>query len=111
VFRFLLSPLAIEVVQFDQHAQAVIFLSAGRRKVMAQFPPDVQALIKEHMASGRYPSEDELFRDALKALTEETEDLDAVREAVGDLQSGDLGVPLDEAFETIRQKHHVPQGA
>jgi Arc/MetJ-type ribon-helix-helix transcriptional regulator len=33
-----------------------------------QFPPDVEELIKQHLASGAYASEDELLRDAIRAL-------------------------------------------
>ena len=33
-----------------------------------QFPPDVEELIKRHMESGAYSSEDEILRDAIAAL-------------------------------------------
>jgi len=48
------------------------------------FPPDVNELVCAHMSSGKYASEDELLRAALQALTEEEEDLAAVRESIGD---------------------------
>ena len=50
------------------------------------------------MSSGKYASEDELLRAALQALTEEEEDLAAVRESIGDWLAGDPGVPLESAF-------------
>jgi putative addiction module CopG family antidote len=46
------------------------------------FPPDLQTLVGEQMASGKYASEDELLRSALRALAEEEQDLDAVRESL-----------------------------
>jgi Arc/MetJ-type ribon-helix-helix transcriptional regulator len=36
-----------------------------------QFPPDVEKLVKEQMVLGSYRSEDELLRDALRALEEQ----------------------------------------
>jgi Arc/MetJ-type ribon-helix-helix transcriptional regulator len=37
-----------------------------------QFPPDVDQLLKERMATGGYTSEDDVLRDALRALEEMT---------------------------------------
>ena len=72
-----------------------------------QFPSDIQQLIGEQMASGQFSSEDELLREALRALTEEAEDLAAVRAAVADWRSADDGVPLDDAFAELRKRHGV----
>ena len=68
------------------------------------FPVDVQQLIQEQMASGKFASEDDLLREALSALCEEEADLAAIREALDELADGDEGLPLDEAFDTIRQQ-------
>ena len=38
------------------------------------FPPDLQTLVGEQMASGKYASEDELLRSALNALAEGEQD-------------------------------------
>ena len=73
-----------------------------------QFPPDVERLIRDRMASGKYATEDELLREALLALTEEEEDLDAIREAIAEMDSGDNGVPLDEVVHRIRSDHKHP---
>jgi Arc/MetJ-type ribon-helix-helix transcriptional regulator len=76
-----------------------------------QFPPDVERLIREHMASGGYTSEDELLRDALQTLGEfvhSKEEVDAeyrqtvaaVREGVADAEAGrmrPLRAVIDEA--------------
>ena len=71
------------------------------------FPPDLQELVVKQMASGKYESEDELLRNALLALSEDEQDLDAVRESLDDLRDGDLGVPLDDVFAAIRAKHRL----
>jgi putative addiction module CopG family antidote len=67
------------------------------------FPPDVQQLIAARLSSGQYGSEDDVLRDALRALSEEDEDLAAVREAVAEWRAGDQGRPLAESFDEIRQ--------
>jgi Arc/MetJ-type ribon-helix-helix transcriptional regulator len=72
-----------------------------------QFPPDVDQLFRERMASGQYSNEDALLREALLALAEQEEDLLAVREALAEFEAGDVGVPLDEAFDSIRRRHPV----
>jgi hypothetical protein len=56
------------------------------------------------MASGRYATEDELLKEALLSLTEQEEDLLAVREALAEFAAGDEGMPLDEAFEVVRRR-------
>ena len=67
-----------------------------------RFPPDVKRLVAERMAAGKYVSEDDLLRDALRSLAEEQEDLRAVTDAVAELRAGDEGTPLREAFASIR---------
>jgi Arc/MetJ-type ribon-helix-helix transcriptional regulator len=69
------------------------------------FPPDLQTLVGEQMASGKYASEDELLRRALLALAEEEQDLDAVCESLDEWRAGDPGVLLEDAFDAIRVKH------
>jgi Arc/MetJ-type ribon-helix-helix transcriptional regulator len=76
-----------------------------------EFPPDVRRLIGQRMASGHYASEDELLREALHALGDDDADLEAIREAVSDMDAGDEGIPLDEAFANIRRKHGRPDSA
>jgi Arc/MetJ-type ribon-helix-helix transcriptional regulator len=68
-----------------------------------EFSADVEASLKQQMATGRYASLDDLLRRALDAVADEDEDLDAVREAIAELRAGDPGVPLDEAFRVARQ--------
>jgi putative addiction module CopG family antidote len=69
------------------------------------FPPDVDQLVRQQLSSGKYGSEDDVLRDALRALSEEEEDWLAVRDALAELEAGDPGVPLDEAVEMLRRKY------
>ena len=69
------------------------------------FPPDLQTLVGEQMASGKYASEDELLRSALNALAEGEQDLAAVRESLAEWRAGDPGVLLEDAFDAIRGRH------
>lgn len=62
------------------------------------FPPDVAELVQEQLASGRYGHEDEVLREALAALEAENEEWQAIREALDEIEAGDEGLPLDEAF-------------
>ena len=71
------------------------------------FPADVKELVCAHMSSDKYASEDELLRAALQALTEEEEDLAAIRESIGDWLAGDPGVLLESAFSSIRARHQL----
>jgi hypothetical protein len=58
------------------------------------------------MATGRYRSEDDLLFVALDRLNDdsidEDADLKAVQEAIRELDEGDKGMDLDEAFEEVR---------
>ena len=69
------------------------------------FPPALQALVGEQMASGKYASEDELLQSALQALAAEEQDLDAVRESLAEWRAGDPGVPLEDAIDAIRSRY------
>jgi Arc/MetJ-type ribon-helix-helix transcriptional regulator len=71
------------------------------------FPADVQQMIAGRMAGGGYATEEDVLRDALKALAEEEEDLAAVREAEAEFHLGDPGLPLDEAFDLVRRSPSV----
>jgi len=73
-----------------------------------QFPADVQQLVAEQLASGGYKSEDDVLRDALRALSEQHEDLNAVREAIAEWKAGDAGISLEEAFDRVRASQALP---
>ena len=70
------------------------------------FPPDLQTLVGEQMASGKYASEDELLlKLALDASAQEEQDLDAVRKSLDEWRAGDPGVLLEDGFDAIRGRH------
>lgn len=62
------------------------------------FPPDVQELVQEQMASHGYASEDQLLRDALRAFSElRSRQEQLVRDVRVGLDQADAGLakPLD----------------
>ncbi len=74
-----------------------------------QLPPDVAQLVRAHMATGVYASEDDVLRDALHALGEFVHDraagsaeyrdaVAAAREGLADAQAGRV-IPLRELLE------------
>ena len=72
------------------------------------FPPNVERLVKEHMGSGNYTSEDELLLEALESLRTEAEECAAIQEGINSLERGDPGLALDEAFDAVRARHKLP---
>ena len=73
------------------------------------FPPDLQELIHAQMSAGGYDSQDDLLRAALQSLSADQENLAAVKQAIAEREAGDEGVPLDEAFALVREKHQTQQ--
>ena len=71
-------------------------------------PQDVEDLVVNQVASGRYRSGDEVLRSAMQALAQVDEDLVAIQDAVKEWNQGDDGIPLDDAFKKIRESR--PQG-
>jgi hypothetical protein len=61
------------------------------------------------MATGRYRSENDLLRDALKRLKVETiddnEDWESIREGLEDVDRGEPGMSVEEAFRWILERH------
>jgi putative addiction module CopG family antidote len=74
---------------------------------MIRLSEGVQQLIQEKMASGKYRSEDELLRTALDLLDAEDEELQAIQDSLDDLDRGEEGIPLDEAFANLRAKYRI----
>ena len=66
------------------------------------FPADVQKLIADQLASGQYADEDDVLRNALQTLRDAADDVGAVQAAIDEWQSGDQGLPLDEAFDQVK---------
>jgi len=75
-----------------------------------QFPPDLEAGIKERMASGQYSSEDDLLREALNALRWRDLEVAAIQEGIDDMEAGRVK-PLREFDREFRERNNIPQDA
>ena len=64
-----------------------------------QFPPDLEDEIKQRMATGQYMSEDEVLREALRALKWRDDEVVAVQEGIDDMNAGRVK-PIRE-FEIV----------
>ena len=71
-------------------------------------PSDVEELVENHLASGRYQTGDEVLRSAMQALAETEDDGVAVQQAIDEWRNGDEGLPLDEAIRQIRLSLNDP---
>lgn len=71
-------------------------------------PPDAHAQIRQYVATGRYASEDEVLRAAMRALAFRDEELAAIQEGVNDMAAGrvrtfeEVDVEISERFATQR---------
>jgi len=74
------------------------------------FPPDVKDLVNEHLATGQYGSEDDVLRDALKALKRRSRETAAIAEGIEDMQAGRFR-SLDEVDADLLRKHSFPLDA
>jgi Arc/MetJ-type ribon-helix-helix transcriptional regulator len=92
-------------------------IEVGRCRPMSyQFPPDVEKLAKNLMATGNYQSEDDLLRDALTTLQEShhlvsEEDplvVEGIRRGLDEMKRG-LGRPFEEFDQEFRTKHNIPR--
>ncbi len=80
-----------------------------------QFPPDLEDAVRQLMESGEYRTEDDLLRDALKALDERhsqvvEEDpvvVEGIRRGLADMKAG-RSQPLNEFDAEFRAKHNIP---
>ena len=72
-----------------------------------RFPPDLEDRIQASMASGRYASEDDLFRAALDTLESVETEAQGLQAAINAVKNGDAPVPLDDAFSALRQKYDL----
>lgn len=73
-----------------------------------EFPPYLKQLVDNHMSSGLYGSEDELLAAALESLVLDEEEVAAIQEGLDSYRAGTLGVPIDDAFERLRNMHSIP---
>ena len=68
-----------------------------------QFPPDLEDEIKQRMKTGQYKSQDELLREALRALKSRDAEVAAIQEGIDDMEAGRMR-PIGDVADDIRQK-------
>jgi len=71
------------------------------------FPPDVETRVKRQLATGSYPSEDDVLRAAMTALEHEHDDLEAIQSGIADMDAGRFR-PFSEIDAEFRIKHNIP---
>jgi Arc/MetJ-type ribon-helix-helix transcriptional regulator len=76
--------------------------------MIQRIPDDVQAEIDRQMASGQYPDEEAVLRDAMASLREFDENVADLQLAIDDWLAGDEGMPVDQAAELIRRDVEGP---
>ena len=87
------------------------FRTKNRELTMAyQIPPDVDAGIREEMLSGRYASQDEVLRQALRALRFQNKEIMAIREGIADMEAGRT-MRLRDFDRDFRERNNIPQDA
>ena len=77
---------------------------------MPQLPPDLDQQIRHYLATGQYQTEEDVLRDALRALGEEQNVLDDIRQGLEDIEAG-RGRPLEDVDDDLRKKYNIPQDA
>jgi len=65
-------------------------------------PSDIEQIVDQQVASGKYRDAESVLKAAFAALTEADSDLAAIQEAISEWKAGDDGLPVDEAFAEIR---------
>lgn len=90
----------MQLLGYNRGASALKRNHAMIRKI----PDDVQAAIDAKVASGTYADEETVLREALASLDEFDEDVAKLKTAIDDWQSGDIGMPIDQAVDLIRGK-------
>lgn len=77
-----------------------------------QVSSEVQKLLAEQMATGRFADPNDVLLDALKRQRQGQEDdseddWPAIQEALDDIAAGDQGRPAEEVFAELRRKHSL----
>ena len=72
----------------------------------SQFPPDVEQFVRSELDQNHYASKEDLLVDAVRLLQQEREAAIAgIQQGIDSMKRGE-GIPLDEAFESLRKKHN-----
>ena len=71
---------------------------------------DEDAIIARFVSEGRFPDRRRALDHAVELLREEAETLDDLREGLASAQRGE-GIALKSAFDRMRKKYDIPEGA
>lgn len=74
------------------------------------FPPELDQLVRDKMATGEYASADELLLEAMRALVDRDEAIAGIREGIDDMEAGRIR-PLEDVDAELRKKHHIARDA
>lgn len=74
------------------------------------FPPELDRLIREELATGVYASEDDLLLAAVRALRDREEALAGIQEGLSDLEAGRVR-SLERVDAELRDKYGIPRDA
>ena len=74
------------------------------------FPPILDQLVREELATGVYRSEDDVLVEAMQALRDRDEAIAGLREGLADLDAGRVR-PLDHVDAELRTKHGIERKA
>jgi Arc/MetJ-type ribon-helix-helix transcriptional regulator len=72
------------------------------------FPPELDRLVREELATGEYASEDDLLLEAMNVLRDRGEAIVGIKEGLADLDSGRTR-PLGVVDDELRKKHNIPR--
>jgi len=70
------------------------------------FPPALDQMVREELATGVYSSEDDVLVEAMQALRDRDETIAAIREGLTDMDAGRLR-PLGDVDSELRTKHGI----
>ena len=70
------------------------------------FPPVLDRLVREELATGVYSSEDDVLVEAMQALRDRDETIAGIREGLSDLDTGRVRL-LGDVDAELRTKHGI----
>ena len=70
------------------------------------FPPVLDRLVREELATGVYSSEDDVLVEAMQALRDRDETIAGIREGLSDLDAGRVRL-LGDVDAELRTKHGI----
>ena len=74
------------------------------------FPPVLDRLVREELATGVYHSEDDVLVEAMQALHDRDEAIAGIREGLSDLDAGRVRL-LGDVDAELRTKHGIARNA